>query len=113
MDKFLIRGHEKIESDYGYWPTFHDDIVDKIVISGEGIIMFIKMQTSPKGMDIYPQIKLIFSGVKNFKLDGEIYGCASIILSIETQKLDNCIETQITSSLGAGGIISCNEIFIE
>lgn len=113
MDKFLISGYEKIESDYGYWPSFHDDIVDKIEISGDGIIMFIRMQNLPKSKDSYPRIMLIFSEVEDFKLDGEICGCASIILSIESEKIDNCIETQITSSLGVGGIISCNKISID
>ena len=113
MDKFLISGHEKIECDYGYWPSFHDDIVDKIEISSEGILMFIKMQTFPKGKDSYPRIVLMFSEVEDFRLDGEIYGCVSIILGIETKKIDDCIETQITSSLGVGGIISCNKISID
>lgn len=113
MEKLFICGYEKIESDYGYWPSFHDDIVEKIEISSIGITMFIKMQKLPKGMDSYPIIKLMFCEVKEFSLEGEIYGCASIILDMHSQKTENCIETQITSSLGAGGTISCNRICVE
>lgn len=113
MEKLFICGYEKIEGDYGYWPSFHDDIVEKIEISSESITMFIKMQTLPKGTDAYPKIKLMFCDVKEFSLEGEIYGCASIILDIHCQKTEDFIETQITSSLGAGGTITCNKICVE
>lgn len=113
MQKLHIYGYEKIESDYGYWPSFHDDIVEKIEISSEGITMLIKMQKLPKGMDTYPKIKLMFCEVKEFGLEGEIYGCASIIYDMRSQKIEDCIETQITSSIGAGGIITCNKICVE
>lgn len=113
MDKSFVCGYEKIESDYGYWPSFHDDIVERLEISSEGIIMFIKMKKLPKGMDAYPTIKLMFCEVKEFRLEGEIYGCASIIFDMHSQKMENYIETQITSSLGAGGIITCNKICVK
>jgi hypothetical protein len=113
MEKLFICGYEKIESDYGYWPSFHDDIVEKIEISSESITMFIKMQKYPKGKDRYPKIRLMFCKVKDFYLEGEIYGCASIILDMVCQKKEESIETQITSSLGAGGTITCNKICVE
>lgn len=37
----------------------------------------------------------------------------SIIFDMEFRKTDNHIETQISSSLGAGGGILCNKIQIE
>ena len=113
MNKRVVDGYEKIENDFGYWPSFHDDIIDKIEISSEGIIFFIRMQTFPKDMNSYPIIKLIFYGVEKFYLEGEAYGCASIIFNMESQEIDDCIETQISSSLGAGGSIRCNKIKIE
>ena len=113
MEKLFVCGYEKIESDYGYWPSFHDDIVEKLEISSEGITMLINMKKLPKGMDAYPKIKLMFCEVKEFHLEGEIYGCASIIFDMHCQKTEDSIETQITSSLGAGGIITCNKICVE
>lgn len=113
MNKLLIKGYEKIESDYGYWPSFHDDIIDKIEIKSEGITFLINMQTLPKNANSYPRIKLTFFGIEKFHLEGELYGCASIILDMEFQKIDNFIETQISSSLGVHGTICSNEIQIE
>lgn len=113
MDKSFIDGYEKIENDFGYWPSFHDDIIDKIEISNEGITFYIKMQTFPKAMNSYPRIKLMFLGVEKFCLEGEPYGCASIIFDIQSQIIDNYIETQISSSLGASGYIRSNKIQIE
>jgi hypothetical protein len=113
MNKLFISGYEKIENDFGYWPSFHDDIIDKIEISSEGITFFINMQTFPKGMNSYPRIKLMFCGVEKFYLEGELYGCASIIFDMESQKKDNYIETQISSSLGASGTILSDKIQIE
>lgn len=113
MDKSFIYGHEKIENDFGYFPSFHDDIIDRIEISSQGITFIIDMQTIPTGMSSYPKVKLMFCEVKDFNLEGEMYGCVSIILDIEFTKVDDYIETQISSSLGAGGTIRSNKVQIE
>jgi hypothetical protein len=113
MNKLLVNGYEKIENNFGYWPSFHDDIVEKIEISSDEITFFIKMQTFPKSMNSSPVIKLMFCEVDKFNLEGEPYGCASIIFDMETQEGDNYIETQISSSLGANGTIRSKTIKIE
>jgi hypothetical protein len=113
MDKSFISGHEEIENYFGYFPSFHDDIIDKIEISSEGIIFLINMQSIPAGINSYPKVKLIFCEVKDYCLEGEIYGCASIILDMEFTRVNDYIETQINSSLGAGGTIRSNMVKIE
>lgn len=113
MDKLLVEGYKSIESVFGYWPTFHDDVIDKIEISNEGITFYIKLQSPPNGINSYDRIKLIFSEVEKFSLEGEPYGCASIIYDLEVKIIDNCKETQISSSLGASGIIRSKRIQIE
>lgn len=113
MNKSLVDGHEKIEKVFGYWPSFHDDIIDKIEISNGEITFYVKMGDFPNNISLYHGIKLMFCGVEKFNLEGEPYGCASIIFDIESQKVDNYIETQISSSLGASGFIHSNRIQIE
>ncbi|NMF07624.1 Imm50 family immunity protein [Clostridium beijerinckii] len=112
MDKSFIIGHEKIESDFGYFPSFHDDVINKIEISNEGITFIIDIENPPTGMSSYPKVKLMFCGVNDYYLEGEIYGCASIILDIQFIKVDDYIETQISSSLGACGTIRSNKVEI-
>ncbi len=90
-----------------------DDIIERIEISSEGIIFFIKLQTFPKNMNSYPVIKLIFRGVEKFYLEGELYGCASIIIDMESKKIENYVQTQISSSLGTSGTILSNKIEIS
>jgi hypothetical protein len=113
MDKSFIIGFEKIQNDFGYFPLFHDDVIDKIEITSEGIVFIIDMKIFPRGMSSYPKIKLMFFGVEGYHLDGEIYGCASIILDMEFIKVGDYIETQISSSLGASGVIRSNTVQIE
>lgn len=38
MNKSFINGYEKIENDFGYFPSFHDDTIDKIEISSKAAI---------------------------------------------------------------------------
>lgn len=112
----VIKKHGDIKITHckiGFWPSFHDDIINKIEISSEGITFYIKMQTFPNGMNYNEGIKLMFCGIKKFNLEGELYGRASIIFDIESPKIDNYIETQIYSSLGASGYIHSNRIKIE
>jgi hypothetical protein len=113
MNKMLIDGYKKIENDFGYWPSFHDATIDKIEISSEGITFYIAIETIPEGMTSYPILKLIFFGVEKYCLEGEIYGCASIIFDMEIDKVNDYFKTQITSSLGAHGTIYSKKIQIE
>ena len=59
------------------------EIIDKIEISSEGITFFIDIQTIPMGMSSYPKVKIKFCEVESYYLEGEIYGCASIILDMQ------------------------------
>ena len=113
MDKSFVKGHAKLERDYGYWPSFHDDIIDKIEISSRNIAFFIHMKTIPEGTASYPIVKLTFYGIRKFSLEGELCGCASIIFDMGSQKIDDYIETQISCSLGTSGTICSKSIEIE
>lgn len=113
MEKSFISGYEKLENDFGYFPSFHDDVIEKIEISSEGITFYIDMQTVPEDMSSYPKIKITFSEVQNYYFEGEIYGCVSIILDMEFIKKDDYIETQISSSLGASGTIRSKKVQVD
>lgn len=113
MNKTIVDGFKKVENYLGYWPSFHDDIIKKIEISSKEIIFYIELKSYPNEMSSYPEVKLTFLGVDKFSLEGEPYGCASIIFDIESETIDDYIETQISSSLGASGHIRSNKIQIE
>lgn len=113
LNKLLVDGHENIEKVFGYWPSFHDKIIDKIEITDGKIILYFKMENPPNGVKSYNGIKLMFCEVEKFSLEGEPYGCASIILDIESRKMDDHIETHISSSLGASGVIHSKKMQIE
>jgi hypothetical protein len=113
MNKEWVDGFEQIEKAYGYWPSFHDDTIEKIEIDSEGIRFYIVMEKVPTSMGDNPIIKMAFGDVNEFCLEGEILGCASIILDIETEKNGDIIETKIASSLGAKGMILSKSIEIN
>ena len=113
MDNSFIIGYENIKNDFGYFPTFHDDIIDKIEIFESEIIFIITMKTIPNNINIYPQVKITFFEVKSFNLEGQLYGLASIILDMKFIKKYNYIETELTSSLGTSGTIKSNKVQID
>lgn len=113
MDNSFIIGYENIKNDFGYFPTFHDDIIDKIEIFESEIIFIITMNTLPNGINIYPKVKITFFEVKSFNLEGQLYGLASIILDMKFIKKYNYIETELTSSLGTSGTIKSNKVQID
>lgn len=113
MDNSFIIGYEKIENYFGYFPSFHDDVIEKIEISSEGITFLINMETIPNGMNSYPKVKLTFCEVNYFNLEGELYGCTSIIFDMIFIEINDYIKTEINSSLGACGTISSRKVKIE
>lgn len=113
MDTSFIIGVDKIKSDFGYFPSFHDGVIDKIEISSEGITFIIDIQVFPKGMSSYPKVKMMFYEVENYYIEGEIYGCASIILDMQFIENQNYIEVQISSSSGASGTIQCKKVQVD
>ncbi|MHC1723735.1 MAG: Imm50 family immunity protein [Aminipila sp.] len=80
MDKELIDGYEEIENVCGYWPSFHDDTIEKIEISEDGIMLIISFEKPPNNISADVTIKLSFKEVEAFSLSGQILGCAGIIL---------------------------------
>jgi RNAse (barnase) inhibitor barstar len=107
----FIKGAEKIIKDYGYWPTFHDDYVTKIIIDGSSIDFFIKMVKVPKGFEDY-FICITFDKVEKFEFAGELFGTASIIFDLVFTK-EELVTCQILSSLGTSGEIQAKEVLVR
>ncbi|PAB57383.1 Imm50 family immunity protein [Anaeromicrobium sediminis] len=107
-----IQGSDDIIKDYGYWPDFHDDYMEKINISGSKIELLIKMVTIPKEFNEY-YVKIIFEDVVDFKLEGELLGITCIILDLEI-KIDaqNTMNCHIYSSLGTSGFIRAKKVTV-
>lgn len=113
MDNTFIEGYDEIVNYYGYWPSFHDDLINKIKITSSKIEFYIIQQSFSEELNNNSKIKLTFSEVKDFNLEGELLGCLSIILDIEFQMINGIIETQVSSSLGARGTIHSNKVKFE
>lgn len=113
MKNSFIIGHEDLEKDFGYFPSFHDDYIEKIEINSKEVIITIETVCPPKGMTSYPKIKLIFGEIISFNLNGEIYGCVSIILDMIFNLNEDYVETELWSSLGTSGTIKSKTIRVE
>ena len=107
MDTTFIKGSKEIESHFGYFPSFHDDYIDSIEITSKVITICIRMESSGE------KLKLTFTDVKKFALEGELYGCVSIILDVIYEKCKEEIITKIETSLGTEGSIQSKEVAIE
>ncbi len=113
MDKSFINGYEIIINKYGYWPSFHDDIIDRLEITNDKIVFYINMQSYHDDDKPHSIIKLSLCEIEKFSLEGELYGCVSIILDLEFHNINNIIETQISSSLGTRGIIYSKKVNVD
>ncbi|QLY77853.1 barstar family protein [Clostridium intestinale] len=107
----FIKGYKEILSDYGYWPSFHDDYIIKFTIDGSSIDMIIRMESIPKGYNEY-SVLFTFEEVNDFELKGELLGTASIIFDLEFKKSDFLVCT-INSSMGTCGYIEAKEILVQ
>lgn len=109
----IIKGSKAIIEDYGYWPSFHDDYIEKVVINSKDIEVTIKPETLPEDYAEYP-IRFLFHNVKEFELQGELHGICSIILDLTFEELkERHIKSIIYSSLGLNGHIVAEEISVE
>lgn len=110
----FIFGADVIYSEYGYWPSFHDDYIDEIRISGENIALLINTVTKPHNeMNKEYKIMLTFQKVKIFDFEGELYGRCSLILDMKFVKRDDEIEMTLYSSLGTSGRIVCQSVSVK
>jgi len=115
MDKLLFDGYEQIEKHFGGFPSFHDDVIESILITKDQIEMIIKenVYCDDKKEHVNGKVKLSFINAKSFQLQGALYGTVSIILDLIVTKKDNMIETQLETSLGTEGIILSGAVGID
>lgn len=76
-------------------------------------MLIISFEKLPNIISADVRIKLSFKEVEAFSLSGEILGCAGIIFDMNTNRVGEFIETQISSSLGVHGTILSKNIQIE
>ena len=115
MDITFIKGSKEIERHFGYFPSFHDDYINSIEISGEAIVICIRMECSEANLkpNAKERVKLTLEKPKKFFLEGELYGCVSILFDMTFEKHEEEIVTKFTASLGAEGIIHSEAVAIE
>lgn len=72
----VVQGREELERKYGFVPDFHDDHVESILIAADRIEVVIRTVDGPSRLQKRNEarFKLTFRGVKEFCLQGEMYG---------------------------------------
>jgi hypothetical protein len=80
----LVQGIEVLERKFGFVPDFHDDHVESILITADGIEMVIRTEDGLSRLQKRDgaRFKIIFQGVREFSFKGVLYGTVSIILDL-------------------------------
>ena len=102
----LIEGYDELEKKLGYEPNFHDDNIEKVIITGDRVEFDLKTESKI----LY---KLTFEDVKKINLKGELWGKVGIIFALEIEKTDDGIKTTIEESLGVYGEIISRRIIVK
>ena len=102
----LIEGYAEIEKKLGYEPDFHDDHVEKVIITSDRVEFELKTESGV----LY---SLIFEDVKDINLKAEILGTVGIIYELEIKQVEGMLNTAIESSLGLYGDIISKRIIVR
>ena len=115
MEKILFDGYEQVEEYFGSFPSFHDDVLESILITKNQVEMVIvtNVYCDDKQGYVNGKVKLSFVNAKSFQFQGELYGTVSIILDLLMTRKDNMIDTQLETSLGTEGIILSEKVRID
>lgn len=111
----VVQGMEELEKKYGFVPDFHDDHVERILVTADRIEMELRTVDGPSRLQKRngARFKITFQGVKSFCLQGEMYGTVSIILDLLFYEKDEYVEAKLETSLGTEGFILAKEVRIE
>ena len=102
----FIEGYDELEKKLGYEPDFHDDHIEKVIITSDRIEFELKTESGV----LY---KLIFDGAKDIYLKAEILGTVGIIYELDIKQVDGVLKTAIESSLGLYGDIISKRIIVK
>ncbi|GAA0820706.1 Imm50 family immunity protein [Clostridium tertium] len=108
-----IKGYKEIEQLFGYFPTFHDDIIEKIEICNDKLFMIIRMETKPKTISSVVRIEFTLENVFEIRLEGNGYLTESIIFEIEIKAYDFYTQIIVDSSTGLIGNIKAEKVKIK
>ena len=102
----LIEGYNELEKKLGYEPNFHDDHIEKVIITRDRVEFDLKTESKI----LY---KLIFEDAKKINLRGEVDSMAGIIFGLEIEESDGVLKTLIDSSVGVDGEIISKRIIVK
>lgn len=110
-----VQGIEVLEKKFGFVPDFHDDHVEGIMITADGIEMVIQTVDGPSCTQKRngARFKLIFQGVREYSFKGVLYGTVSIILELLILERDEGVEARLETSLGTEGFVLAKAVRIE
>ena len=108
-----INWYEEIEKLYGYFPTFHYDVIEKIEICNDKIIMTVKMETNPKNISSVVRIQFIFENVLELNLEGDGYINQLIIFEIEIEEYDFYTRVVVDGTTGLCGNIKAEKVQVK
>ena len=102
----LIGGYDELEKKLGYEPDFHDDHIEKVIITSDRMEFDLKTEDG-----IF--YNLIFEDVTEIHLEGEIDSTAGIIFGLEIKQIDGMLKTDIDASVGLCGDIISKRIMVR
>lgn len=115
MEKILFDGYEQVVEHFGGFPSFHDDVIETILVTKDQIEMVIatNVYCEDKKEYVNGKVKLGFVNTKSFQFQGELYGTVSIILDLIVTKQNDMLETQLETSLGTEGTVISEKVRID
>ena len=104
----LIEGYNELEKKLGYEPNFHDDNIEKVIITIDRIELQLKTVD-----DIF--YSLIFEDLKGTNLEGDFRFIVQlgVIFGLEIERTDDGLKTIIDSSVGLFGEITSGRIIVK
>lgn len=99
-----IKNYSVLKEVFGYFPTFHDDIISEINIKSDEILIRIDFETLPQNSDA-KSVEIKITDIIDIDIEGEFCGEVSIIFELEFNKKEDLIELEISTSMGISGVI--------
>lgn len=111
----FIKNAKQVIDCFGYWPTFHDDIILAFEVDTIPLSIKLKIESCakrPGSDDKCFIITLVLRGVIKLDLNSNAENIASVIFDMSFKKNDDCTEVNMDSSTGFCFQAICKEVVV-
>jgi tryptophanyl-tRNA synthetase len=107
----FISNAESIVNIFGYWPTFHDDILEELKVSSTNSCLIMTI-TSKQIKNKVATIIITLKNIQDLKVSGFQKNC-NIINNLSFREDDqDLINIKLSPSVGLGLEVKCKEVLI-